>query len=156
MTISDTTPHNAPARTSNPAGADASALFTMAVESSVDFTLGPDVTPVEAMERAGAMVELSLPRFLAGVPGAEQTCAAVLSVLTELVDLTARYKAGLDLVGRVVWDGHHVTVSVGDMGRSLPAPEEEPGLYLVNRLAADIGQYAGDHGGRVTWASVTA
>ncbi|WP_399554048.1 hypothetical protein [Streptomyces anulatus] len=156
MTISDTTPHNVPPRASRlHAEPDTSGLF-VGVESSVDFTIGPGVTPVEAMERAGAMVELSLPRFLAGVPGAAETCSAVLSVLTELVDLTARYKAGLDLVGRVTWDGHHVIVSVGDMGRPLPAPEEEPGLYLVNRVADDVGQHAGDQGGRVTWASVAA
>ncbi|MFI1532156.1 hypothetical protein [Streptomyces griseus] len=156
MTIFDTTPHDVP-RTSRPhPQPDTSALFAMSVESSVDFTIGPEVTPVAAMERAGAMVGMSLPRFLAGVPGAEETCSAALSVLTELVDLTARYKAGPDLVGRVTWDGHHVTVSVGDMGRPLPAPEEEPGLYLVNRVADDVGQYAGDQGGRVTWASIAA
>lgn len=108
------------------------------------------------MEQAGAMVTMSLPRFLKGTPGAEETCAAVQAVVTELVDVTARHKAGTDLVGSVAFDGSHVTVSVGDMDCELPAPEEEPGLYLVHRVAAEVGQYAGDHGGRVTWAAVPA
>ncbi|MCD9903215.1 hypothetical protein LUR56_31180 [Streptomyces sp. MT29] len=153
MTISRATPHNRP-QPAAPTAADAEACLSMTVLSSLDFTIGPEATPVEAMERAGATAGMALPRFLAGEAHAEQACAAVLSVLTELVDLTARYKAGLDLVGRIAWDGHHVTVSVGDMNRSLPEPEEEPGLYLVQRVADDVGQYAGDLGGRVTWASV--
>ncbi|MET8717443.1 hypothetical protein ABZV52_30205 [Streptomyces sp. NPDC004735] len=124
------------------------------MESCIDFAIGPETSPGEAMERAGAMVALSLPRFLDGVPGAEEICSAAIAVLTELVDVTARHKAGIDLVGRVLWDGSHVTVSVGDMDRPLPAAEEEPGLYLVHRIAVDVGQYAGDMGGRVTWAAV--
>jgi hypothetical protein len=126
------------------------------VESRVDFVIGPEATPVEAMEQAGAVVTMSLPRFLEGMPGAEKTCADVQAVLTELVDVTARHKAGTDMVCAVAFDGAHVTVSVGDMGRTLPAPEEEPGLYLVRRVASEVGQYAGDLGGRVTWAAISA
>lgn len=125
------------------------------MDSFIDFTIGPESTPVEAMSRATAMVGMSLPTFLAEVPGADQVCTRVQAVLTELVDITARHKAGRDLVGRVAFDGTHVTVSVGDMDIPLPAPEEEPGLYLVHGIAGkDVGQYAGDHGGRVTWAAV--
>lgn len=132
------------------------APWASAVESRVDFVIGPEATPVEAMKQAGAVVTMSLPRFLGGTPGAEETCAAVQAVLTELVDVTARHRAGIDLVCAIAFDGAHVTVSVGDMGRTLPASEEEPGLYLVRRVASEVGQYAGDHGGRVTWAAVPA
>ncbi|MFJ4084995.1 hypothetical protein ACIP2Z_39380 [Streptomyces iakyrus] len=97
---------------------------------------------------------MALPRLLEGV--SDETGAVVRAILTELVDVTARHGAGGDLVASVAYDGVHVTVSVGDMGRALPAPEEEPGLYLVHRLASDVGQYAGDQGGRVTWAAVPA
>jgi hypothetical protein len=100
------------------------------------------------------MAALTLPRFLAGAPRAEEVCALAQAVLTELVDITARHRASLDLVGRIVYDGAHVTVSVGDMARPLPSPEEEPGLYLVHRVAIEVGQHEGDFGGRVTWASV--
>lgn len=155
MTISDATPHNWPPRPTFPAEGTA-APHLLGVESTIDFAIGPEATPIEAMERAGAMAALSLPRFLEGVAGAEDTCAAVQAVLTELVDVTARHKAGHDLVARLGFDGAHVTVSVGDMNCLLPAPEDEPGLYLVHRVASDVGQYAGDNGGRVTWAAVTA
>ncbi|MEU1592741.1 hypothetical protein ABZ468_07740 [Streptomyces sp. NPDC005708] len=132
----------------------AAAPRSLGAESSLGFTIGPEASPVEAMEQACAMVALSLPRFLEGVPGAGDVCAAVQAVLTELVDVTARHKAGLDLVGRVAFDGAHVMVSVGDMDGPLPAPEVEPGLYLVHRVASEVGQYAGDMGGRITWAAV--
>ncbi|MEU5748271.1 hypothetical protein ABZ804_22365 [Streptomyces sp. NPDC047726] len=155
MTISDATPHNWPPRPAF-AGASEAAPNPLGVESSIDFVIGPEASPIEAMERAGAMAALSLPSFLEGVAGAENTCAAVQAVLTELVDVTARHKAGPDLVARLTFDGAHVTVSVGDINRPLPAPEEEPGLYLVHRVASDTGQYAGDNGGRVTWAAVNA
>ncbi|MFF0698408.1 hypothetical protein ACFYU4_37960 [Streptomyces tendae] len=150
MTISDTTPH---AGRGALAGLDAT---TFGAVSSLTFSIGPDVPPVEAMHQAGAMASMTLPRFLSGKPGAEETVAAVLAVLGELVDLTARHKASTGLVGRISYDGAHVTVSVGDMNCLLPAPEEEPGLYLVHRVADEVGQYAGDMGGRVTWAAVTA
>ncbi|MGV9509397.1 hypothetical protein ACWDQZ_27730 [Streptomyces tendae] len=130
--------------------------FLGGAESSLTFSVGPDVSPVAAMERASAMVAMALPRFLSGAPNADDVCAAAQAVLTELVDVTARHKASGHLVGRVAYDGAHVTVSVGDMGRTLPAPEEEPGLYLVHRVADEVGQYAGDMGGRVTWAAVAA
>lgn len=122
--------------------------------SCMDFTIGPEATPVQAMARATAMAAMSLPSFLADVPGPEQVAARVQAVLTELVDVTARHKAGVDLVGRIAFDGTHVTVSMGEMNIPLPPPIEEPGLYLVHRVAAEVGQYAGDHGGRVTWAAV--
>ncbi|MFI5990322.1 hypothetical protein ACIBAC_00510 [Streptomyces sp. NPDC051362] len=127
-----------------------------APHSSIDFTIGPETNAVQAVERATATVNMALPRFLAGAQGSSQTCNNILAVLTELVDLTARYKAGRDLVGSVTWDGQHAMVSVGDMRCPLPAPEEEPGLYLVHRLADRVSQYAGDMGGRVTWAAVAA
>jgi hypothetical protein len=150
MTVSDATPH------------DFMTMFEQASqsanmlghESSIDFTIGPEASPVEAMKRAGVMAALSLPRFLEGAPCPTETCAAAQDVLTELVDVTARHKAGPDLIVRLAFDGAHVTVSVGEMNCRLPAAEEEPGLFLVHRFASEVGQYTGDHGGRVTWASV--
>ncbi|MFE1206361.1 hypothetical protein ACFW5V_32260 [Streptomyces sp. NPDC058762] len=150
MTISDTTPQK---RAGTFAGLDAAIL---GAESSLTFSIGPDVPPVEAMQQAGAVASMTLPRFLAGKPGADDTGADALAVLTELVDLTARHKAGSSLVGRVSYDGSHITLSVGDMDCPLPTPENEPGLYLVHRVAAEVGQYTGDMGGRVTWAAVAA
>lgn len=142
------TEHGIPANTATPA------LWPFAMDSSIDFTIGPAVTPVQAMSQATAMVGMTLPTFLTGLADPTAVCHAVESVLTELVDVTARHKASLDLVGRVAFDGSHVTVSIGDMDGPLPAPEQEPGLYLVHRLADEVGQYAGDLGGRVTWAAV--
>lgn len=130
------------------------ALWRLAAASSIGFAMGPETSPVEAMERSVAMVSMSLPAFLGGVPDAGRVGADVQAVLAELVDVTARHRAGLDVVGRVVFDGSHVTVSVGEMNRPLPSPYEEPGLFIVHRLADDVGQHAGDHGGRVTWASI--
>ncbi|MEU5978466.1 hypothetical protein [Streptomyces sp. NPDC047315] len=155
MTISDAVPHNPPPPTafSNDAGGPLNLLDTA---SAISFSIGPDTPPSVAMEEAVAMVGMTLPRFLAGAPGAKVTCEAAQAILRELVDVTARHKASQDLVGRVTYDGAHVMVSVGDMDCRLPAPEEEPGLYLVHRVADDVGQYSGDMGGQVTWASVAA
>ncbi|MGW4087007.1 hypothetical protein ACWEGS_28645 [Streptomyces sp. NPDC004822] len=149
MTLSDATPHNW-------TGMFGGLTDTLKAESSVDFAMGPTASPAEALERASAAVALALPRLLDGVPGAAQTCANVQAVATELIDITARHLAGQDMIGRLAYDGAHVTVSIGDMDRQLPGPEVEPGLYLVHRLVSDVGQYAGDHGGRVTWAAVPA
>lgn len=156
VTISDAAPHNWPTSASAREEQITAAPDLLGVESSITFSIGPETSPVEAMKQAEATVAMMLPRFLAEVPGAKDVCAAAQAVLVELVDVTARHKAGSDLVGKVAYDGDHVTVSVGDMDCSLPAPEEEPGLYLVHRAAVEVGQYAGDHGGRVTWAAVAA
>ncbi|WP_344603753.1 hypothetical protein [Streptomyces glaucus] len=151
MTLSDATPHNY--ITDRLDRATAGPLVTV---NSLEFAIGPEVTPAEVVQRATEVVSLSLPSLLEDLPDTGPTCADVLAVLTELVDVTARHQAGIDLVGKVAYDGAHVTVSVGDMARQLPPPEEEPGLYLVHRIAVDIGQYIGDNGGRVTWAAIEA
>ncbi|MBZ6253653.1 hypothetical protein KVH27_35480 [Streptomyces olivaceus] len=156
MTISATGPHSWPPRTTAVRDLGAAAPLHLGAESSLTFSIGSSTSPVEAMARAGAMTAMTLPRFLGQAPNADEVCAAAQAVLTELVDVTSRHRASTDLVGRVAYDGAHVTVSVGDMGRTLPAPEEEPGLYLVHRVADEVGQYAGDMGGRVTWAAVAA
>jgi hypothetical protein len=152
VTISDAAPHNWNPRTTVTAGE--STPLAIGVESSVDFVIGPGTSPVDAMQQAAAMVALALPRFLEGAPEADEVCAAAQAVLTELVDVTARHRAGDDLVGRVSFDGLYVTVSVGDMAGALPAPEDEPGLFLVHRLATVVRQHAGTMGGLVTWAAV--
>lgn len=124
------------------------------VENSLDFRIGPERTPVEAIRRSNRFATMVLPALLAGLPESEAASEAVLKVLTELVDVTARHRASVDLSGRVSCDGSHVMLTVGEMCRPLLAPEEEPGLYTVHRLTDDFGQYRGDDGGYVTWASV--
>lgn len=124
--------------------------------SSLDFVINREVSPAEAVEQSTLVAEMALPAFFEGRGNAAPLTANVVAVLTELVDVTARHKPDIDLVCRVSFDGQHVTVSVGDMGRTLPPPEEEPGLYLVHRIADQVGQYDGFHGGRVTWAAVAA
>ncbi|MFK0159090.1 hypothetical protein ACIQVK_44350 [Streptomyces sp. NPDC090493] len=154
MTISDAAPHNWPPYA--PFTGEGGAALLLGAENSVDFVIGPDVTPPDAMERANAAAALALPRLLEGAPHINRTSDEVQAVLQELVDVTARHSTGAGLVARIAYDGGHVTVSVGDMDGALPAPEVEPGLYLVHRTASVVGQYAGDHGGRVTWAAVPA
>lgn len=154
MTISHTTQQNWPPRAAAPQNKRADAPELPRLGSAISFSIGPEASPAQAVENANAMVAMTLPRFLAGAPRAAETCTAAQAVLTELVDVTARHKAGQDLVGRVAFDGAHVTISIGDMAGPLPAPEEEPGLYLVHRMAEEVGQYAGDMGGKVTWAAV--
>ncbi|GAB2966087.1 hypothetical protein GCM10023080_029900 [Streptomyces pseudoechinosporeus] len=124
------------------------------VENSIEFRLGPEHTPVQSMRRARGFVAKVLPALLAGAPNAKAVEEATLAVLTELVDVTARHRASIDLSGRVSYDEDHVLITVGEMNRPLPAPEEEPGLFLVHRLTDDIGQYRGDEAGDVTWVSV--
>ncbi|MEU9354961.1 hypothetical protein AB0D65_29200 [Streptomyces griseoloalbus] len=147
MTIPHATPHN---RTSASLGLVADVLPV----SSLDFAISPGAKPTEATRQAAAVTATALPMFLDNTPNAAQIEQDVQAVVLELVDITARHRACNSLIGRVAYDGTHVTVSIGDMDCSLPQPEEEPGLYLVHRVAAEVGQYAGDHGGRVTWAAV--
>ncbi|MEV8344514.1 hypothetical protein [Streptomyces niveus] len=155
MTISDAAQHNWPPHT--PITGEGGAALLLGVENSVDFVIGPDVTPIEAMARADAAAALALPRLLDGASSyGAWTSDSVQAVLQELIDVTARHTAGAGLVTRIAYDGSHVTVSVGEMLGTLPEPEEEPGLYRVYRLASDVGQYVGDHGGRITWAAVQA
>ncbi|MEU0427453.1 hypothetical protein ABZ235_28305 [Streptomyces canus] len=125
-----------------------------AVDNSIEFRLGPEHTPIQSMRRARSFVARVLPALLAGAPNAKAVGEATLAVLTELVDVTARHRASVDLSGRVSNDGDHVLITIGEMGCSLPASEEEPGLFIVHRLTDEIGQYRGDEDGYVTWASV--
>jgi hypothetical protein len=117
-----------------------------AVENPVGFGIGPEGRPAEAMGWASTM---ELPRFMEGAPRAEETCPPILTVLTGLVDVTARRKAGIDLVCATAYGGAHRTVSAGDMVRMLPEPEEEPSLCPVRRLAVEVGRCAHDHGERI-------
>jgi len=125
-----------------------------AVGNSIEFRLGPEHTPIQSMRRARGFVARVLPALLAGAPNAKAVGEATLAVLTELVDVTARHRASVDLSGRVSNDGDHVLITVGEMCRPLPAPEEEPGLFLVHPLTDEIGQYRGDEDGYATWVSV--
>lgn len=152
MTISDAMPPNWPSPADLLGEGGASPALLLGVSNSVDFVIGSYASPLEAIEKSRDLAAFTLPRLLGKATGARQQAS---DVLTELVDLTARYPASAGLLGRLEYDGSHVMVSVGDMGRTLPTPEEEPGLYLVNRVAADIGQYTGDRGGLVTWAAIS-
>ncbi|MFD7501548.1 hypothetical protein [Streptomyces sp. NPDC059850] len=155
MTISDAMLCASALRSSAAAKAKVPAVpQVLGVENSLEFRIGPECSPVEAMRRSDRFVSMVLPALLMAEPEAAALAEAVLAVLMELVDVTARHRASLDLAGRVSFDGAHALVTVGEMNRALPTPEEEPGLYLVRRLVDDIGQYRGDEAGYVTWLSV--
>lgn len=124
------------------------------MDREITFAVGPEVKPVDAMTRATGFARRTLPMLLKGVPAADAAGRDVLAVVTELVDITARHRYSTDVFGRIVFDGAHITVSVGEMRGTLPAPVNEPGLYLVRNVVDDLGQYRGDEGGYVTWASV--
>ncbi|MFF7169753.1 hypothetical protein [Streptomyces pseudovenezuelae] len=124
------------------------------VVNSIEFRLGPEHAPAQSMRRARGFVAKVLPTLLAGAPNAKVVEDATLAVLTELVDVTARHRASLDLSGRVSYDGGHVLITVGEMDRPLPAPEEEPGLFLVRASADCVGQHREGGGGYETWASI--
>ncbi|MFJ1552800.1 hypothetical protein [Streptomyces mirabilis] len=124
------------------------------VENSIEFFLGPEGTPAQSLRRARGFVAKVLPALLAGAPNVKVVEEATLAVLTELVDVTARHRASVDLSGRVSYDGDHVLITVGELDQTLPSAEEEPGLYIVHRLTDEIGQYRGDEAGYATWASV--
>ncbi|MFD7334853.1 hypothetical protein ACFV98_02470 [Streptomyces violascens] len=126
----------------------------LTMDSDITFAIGPEAPPVEAVARAQAFARRTLPMLLKGESSADATSRDVLALVTELIDITARHRCSTDILGRIVFDGIHVIVSVGEMRGPLPAPEEEPGLYLVHRLVDDLGQYRGDEGGYTTWASV--
>ncbi|MFI1012573.1 hypothetical protein [Streptomyces sp. NPDC020965] len=126
----------------------------LALGREITFCLGPDVTPVDAMARGVAFARRTLPMLLKGSPAEQAISEDAISVVRELVDITARRRHSTDILGRIVADGAHLTVSVGEAQGPLPRPDVEPGLYLVRRLVDDIGQYRGDEGGYVTWASV--
>ncbi|MCZ1014380.1 hypothetical protein [Streptomyces noursei] len=129
-------------------------LRRLTMDRDITFIIGPEVKPADAMARATAFARRTLPMLLEGRPGAEAAASDAIKVLAELVDITARDRRSTDMLGRVAFDGVHLTVSVGEMHSPLPAPNDEPGLYLVRSLADDIGQYDGDEGGRITWASI--
>ncbi len=88
------------------------------------------------MRRSRRFAAMVLPALLGEMSEAAAVAESVLGVLTELVDVTARHRASVDLAGRISCDGVHVLLTVGEMDRPLPDPEVEPGLYLVHRLVA--------------------
>ncbi len=157
MTISDTMPplwaSSLRPSTARHSSADSQIL---GVENSLEFRIGPERQPAEAVRRSSRFAAMVLPALLGEMPEAADVAESVLGVLTELVDVTARHRASVDLAGRISFDGAHVLLTVGEMDRALPDPEVEPGLYLVHRLVDDIGHYRGDEAGYVTWASVPA
>ncbi|RLU79933.1 hypothetical protein CTZ27_35880 [Streptomyces griseocarneus] len=126
----------------------------LVMSREITFCLGPGTAPTDAMERSAAFAHRTLPMLLKDAPAAQAASDDVISVVRELVDITARDRHGADILGRIVFDGTHITVSVGEKQGPLPQPDDEPGLYLVRRLVDDIGQYRGDNSGYVTWASV--
>ncbi|WP_190128400.1 hypothetical protein [Streptomyces mashuensis] len=126
----------------------------LAMSREITFCLGTSTAPASPMERAAAFARRTLPMLLKGAPAAQAASDDVISVVRELVDIASRDRHGPDILGRIVFDGTHITVSVGEKQGPLPQPDDEPGLYLVRRLTDDIGQYRGDNAGYVTWASV--
>ncbi|MFG2141928.1 hypothetical protein [Streptomyces sp. NPDC048650] len=155
MTISDAEPLLWASSLRTPAtGRGAALLQVPDAMNFLDFRLGPEHEPAEALRRSRRFAAMVLPALLAAAPEAASASESVLAVLTELVDVTARHRASVDLAGRISYDGAHVLLTVGEMDRPLPTPEVEPGLFSVQRLTDDIGQYRGDDAGYVTWASV--
>ncbi|MFI1201703.1 hypothetical protein ACH4VR_19990 [Streptomyces sp. NPDC020883] len=126
----------------------------LTMDSNVAYSVGPNAAPAKAMARTTAFARRTLPMLLAGAEREDAVSRDVLAVLTELVDVTARHRASTDVTSWITFDGVDVTVSVGDMGRTLPSPQDEPGLYLVHRVADDVGQHEGFDGGYVTWAAI--
>lgn len=155
MTISDSMPQLWASSLRTPAAEKpAAAPDVLGAENSLEFRIGPEHGPIEAMRRSHRFTAMVLPALLGGLPQASLVAESVLAVLTELVDITARHRASVDLAGRISCDGDHVLITVGEIGSALPEPEEEPGLFRVRGLVDDIGQYRGDEGGYTTWASV--
>lgn len=155
VTISEALPHLwASSRRLLAAGKTLTAPQVLGAENSLEFRIGPEHQPVETVRRSHGFAAMVLPALLAGRADAVPVADSVLAVLTELVDVTARNRASIDLAGRVSYDGDHVLLTVGEMDCPLPAPEEEPGLYVVHRLVDHVGQYRSDDEGFVTWASL--
>ncbi|MFI9078710.1 hypothetical protein ACIGW8_19910 [Streptomyces sioyaensis] len=125
------------------------------LSNSLEFRLGPEHAPAEALRRSRRFAAMALPALLGPVSNAGAVAELVLGVLTELVDVTARHRASVDLAGRISCDGNHALLTVGEMDQPLPDPEAEPGLFIVHRTVDDIGQYRGDEAGYVTWAAVS-
>ncbi|MDI3406729.1 ATP-binding protein [Streptomyces cavernicola] len=152
--ISDAVPLLWASSLRTPAAGNAAAMRqVLGTENSLEFRVGPERGPAEAMRRSRRFAAMVLPALLAA-PSQAAEIESALAVLTELVDITARSRASVDLAGRISCDGDHVLITVGEMGSALPEPEEEPGLFLVRRLVDDMGQHRGDGGGYMTWASV--
>ncbi|MEU8540819.1 hypothetical protein AB0C52_12680 [Streptomyces sp. NPDC048717] len=126
----------------------------LALGREIAFSVGPDVAPIDAMERAVATVRRMLPMLLKEAPVALAVSEEVLAVTRELVDIAARDRSSVDILGRVTLDDAHITISVGEKRCPLPRPDVEPGLYLVHRLAEEVGQYRGDGNGYIMWAAV--
>ncbi|MEU8911719.1 hypothetical protein [Streptomyces nigrescens] len=155
MTISDAVPLLWASSLRPPAaGRNAAVSQVLGTANSLEFRVGPERDPAQAMRRSRRFAAMALPALLGELPEAATVAESVLAVLTELVDVTARHRASVDLAGRISCDGAHVLLTVGEMDRPLPGPEEEPGLFLVRRLTDDVGQYRGDEGGHTTWVSV--
>ncbi|MFG2864709.1 hypothetical protein [Streptomyces sioyaensis] len=155
MTISDAVPLLWASSLRTPAARQNAAVTqVLGATNSLEFRLGPEHKPADALHRSRRFASMVLPALLGEIPAAAVVVESVLGVLTELVDVTARHRASVDLAGRISYDGAHVLLTVGEMGRPLPDPDAEPGLFLVHRLVDDIGQYRGDEAGYVTWASV--
>lgn len=155
MTISDAVPllWSSSLRT-HAARQNTAVTQVLGATNSLEFRLGPEHKPAEALHRSRRFAAMVLPALLGEIPDAAAVVESVLGVLTELVDVTARYRASVDLAGRISCDGAHVLLTLGEMDRPLPDPEAEPGLFIVHRSVDDIGQYRGDEGGHVIWASV--
>ena len=86
--------------------------------------------------------------------GTSGSVTRVQTVVRHLVDVASRGVAGEHIVCELWHDDRHVCVSVEELAGPAPTPADEPALLEVDRLTEDRGQYAGDRGGTVMWASV--
>ncbi|WP_370418929.1 hypothetical protein AB8O64_10755 [Streptomyces sp. QH1-20] len=155
MTISDAVPLLWASSLRHPAASKNAAVpQILSTPNSLEFRVGPERSPAQTVHRSHRFASMMLPALLGELSQAAAVAEQVLAVLTELVDITARHRASVDLSGRISCDGSHVLLTIGEADRPLPTPEDEPGLFLVHRLTDDLGQYRGDEGGHVTWTSV--
>ncbi|MER0484565.1 hypothetical protein ABR737_40615 [Streptomyces sp. Edi2] len=120
MTISDAEPLLWASSLRNSATRRNADVPQVLLPNSLEFRLGPEDAPAEALRRSRRFAAMALPALLGPVLDAGAVVEWVLGVLTELVDVTARHRASADLAGRISCDGIHALVAVGEMDRPLP------------------------------------
>ncbi|MFJ2745280.1 hypothetical protein ACIO3O_37110 [Streptomyces sp. NPDC087440] len=153
MSISDFTPSATPPLTPETAAPIRPAQQPQLLGTRSCARLSVD-TDRRAAERCSAFARTVLGPFLGDHPDPGPLVDNVVAVITELVDVASRTTRRSTIVCVVEFDGSHFMVSVEEIHGRLPHPQDEPGLYLVHRVADEVGQHLGDHGGTVIWASV--
>jgi hypothetical protein len=108
----------------------------------------PDAAP-----RCAAFARNVLRAFTTGLQNADEAVSSALAAAYELADTAARRAWGEAFNADLTYDGQHVMISVGDI-HPIDNCENEPGLFLVKRVADDVGEHSGEYGGSIIWASI--